>query len=262
MSKISSDSPPEVLDNSQLPLEQKESLLRTKLFIPPNRSSQVPRPRLLEQVSGGLDKALILVSAPAGYGKTSLVSGWLRSLPVASAWLSLDEGDNDPVRFLQYFVTAIQQAVPTPGLDLLALLQMAGSASPGTPLNILINAIAEHAAPFVLVLDDFHLISTQPILEMLAFLLDHRPPQMHLVLLSRTDPPLPLARLRARHQLVDIRADQLRFTAAEIAVFLNKVMGLKLSAEDMAALETRTEGWIAGLQLAALSMQGCKNIHS
>ena len=243
-------------------VEQREPLLRTKLFIPPNRSSQVPRPRLLEQLNGGLDKALILVSAPAGYGKTSLVSGWLCGLRTASAWLSLDEGDNDPVRFLQYFVTAIQQIVRTPGLDLLGLLQTAGSASPGAPLNILINAVAEHAAPFVLVLDDFHLVSAQSILDMLAFLIDHRPPQMHLVLISRTDPPLPLARLRARHQLVDIRADQLRFTSTEIAVFLDEVMGLKLSAEDMAALETRTEGWIAGLQLAALSMQGCKNIHS
>ena len=262
MSKASSDSPPEVLENNPLPLEQKESLLRTKLFIPPHRSSQVPRPRLLEQLNGGLDKALILVSAPAGYGKTSLVSGWLRGIPTASVWLSLDEGDNDPARFLQYFVTAIQQIVPTPGQDLLSLLQTAGSASPGSPLHILINVIAEHAAPFVLVLDDFHLVSTQPILEMLAFLLEHIPPQMHLVLLSRTDPPLPLARLRARYQLVDIRADQLRFTPAEIAVFLNEVMGLRLSAEDVAALEARTEGWIAGLQLAALSMQGCKDIHS
>src|SRR5512136_3471353 len=131
MSKISSDSPPEVLDNSQLPLEQKESLLRTKLFIPPNRSSQVPRPRLLEQLNGGLDKALILVSAPAGYGKTSLVSGWLRGLPTASAWLSLDEGDNDPARFLQYFCTAIQQIAPTPGLDVLNLLQAVEPASSG-----------------------------------------------------------------------------------------------------------------------------------
>ncbi len=262
MASAEPETPNQDEQTNSLTVEQREPLLRTKLFIPPNRSSQVPRPRLIEQLNEGLDKALILVSAPAGYGKTSLVSGWLRSLPTASAWLSLDEGDNDPVRFLQYFVTAIQQVVPTPGLDLLGLLQTAGSASPGARLNILINAIAEHAAPFMLVLDDFHLISAQPILEMLAFFLDRRPPQMHLVLISRTDPPLPLARLRARHLLVDIRADQLRFTSIESAVFLDEVMGLKLSAEDMAALETRTEGWIAGLQLAALSMQGCKNIHS
>jgi LuxR family transcriptional regulator, maltose regulon positive regulatory protein len=262
MSKASSDSTPAEQETSVQSLEQRESLLRTKLFIPPNRSSQVPRSHLLEQLNRGLDKALTLVSAPAGYGKTSLVSSWLRGLPTASVWLSLDEGDNDPARFLQYFVTAIQQIVSTPGQDLLGLLQTAGSASPGSSLNILINVIAEHAAPFVLVLDDFHLIDTQPILEMLTFLLEHIPPQMHLVLLSRTDPPLPLARWRARFQLVDIRADQLRFTPAEIAIFLNEVMGLKLSAEEVAALEARTEGWIAGLQLAALSMQGCKDIHS
>jgi len=261
MSKTSSDSAPEVQDNGQLPLEQKESLLRTKLFIPPNRSSQVSRPRLLEQLNSGLDKALILVSAPAGYGKSSLVSGWLRGISTASAWLSLDEGDNDPARFLQYFVTAIQQIVPTPGLDLLHMLQAVGPASSGAPINVLINVIAEQAAPFALVLDDFHVIHAQPILEMLSFLLEHIPPQMHLVLLSRTDPPLPLARLRVRHQLTDIRADQLRFTPLEMSAFLNDVMGLKLSAGDMAALEARTEGWIAGLQLAALSMQGSKDIH-
>jgi LuxR family transcriptional regulator, maltose regulon positive regulatory protein len=262
VSKASSDSTPEGQENSVLSSEQRESLLRTKLFAPSSRTNQIARPRLLEQVSGGLDKALILVSAPAGYGKTSLISGWLRDIPIASAWLSLDEGDNDPARFLQYFVTAIQQIAPTPGQDLLNLLQAVGPVSSSAQMNVLINVIAEQAPPFALVLDDFHVIHAQPILDMLAFLLEHIPPQMHLVLLSRTDPPLPLARLRVRHQLTDIRADQLRFTSAEIAVFLNEVMGLRVSAEDMTALEARTEGWIASLQLAALSMQGRKDIHS
>jgi LuxR family transcriptional regulator, maltose regulon positive regulatory protein len=242
--------------------EQRAPLLQTKLFAPPLRSNQIARPRLLEQINAGLDKALILVSAPAGYGKTSLVSGWVRELPIASAWLSLDEGDNDPIRFLQYFLTALQPIAPTPDLDLLDMLQGVRPAPLAAPLNILINTLAEHAAPFVLVLDDFHVIHAPPILEMLTFLLEHIPPQMHLVLASRTDPTLPLSRLRVRHQLVDIRADQLRFTSAEIAVFLSEVMGLTLSAEDMTALEARTEGWIAGLQLAALSMQDCKDVHS
>src|SRR3990172_1835833 len=141
---------------------------------------------------------------------------------------------------------------------------MLGGAQPipfNTLMNLLINEIASHAVPFVLVLDDFHLIHSQPILEMLTFLFEHIPPQMRIALLSRTDPPLPLSRLRVLNQLADIRADQLRFTLDEIAICLNEVMGLKLSADDIAALEARTEGWIAGLQLAALSMQGRKDIH-
>lgn len=244
----------------QPPIEQK-SLLETKLFIPPIRLKQVDRPRLIELVNQGMDKALILVSAPAGYGKTTLISGWLRETRVPSAWLSLDEGDNDPIRFLQYSITALQKIIPTIGADLPGMLGGAQPVPFDTFMNLLINEIAKHAIPFVFVLDDFHLINNQPILEMLTFLLEHIPPPMHLVLLSRTDPLIPLSRLRARDQIVDIRADQLRFTLDEIAVFLNEVMGLKLSAGDIAALETRTEGWIAGLQLAALSMQGSKDIH-
>ena len=258
-------SEPEVMEGgeqtNQPPLEQREPLLRTKLFVPPIRANRVSRPRLIEQINNGLDKALILISAPAGYGKTTLVSSWLHETEVPSAWLSLDEGDNDPIRFLQNFIAALQKIIPAIQPDMLSVLPGMQPAPYNAVLNILINEIAEHSASFVLVLDDFHVIHAQPILEMLAFLLEHVPPQMHLLLLSRTDPPLPLFRLRARDQLVEIRAEQLRFTKEEITVFLNEVMELRLSVDDIAAMEARTEGWIAGLQLAALSMQSCKDIH-
>jgi LuxR family maltose regulon positive regulatory protein len=236
-------------------------LLTIKLYVPPPRPTLVLRPRLTAAVSEALTHYLTLVSAPAGYGKTTLVSGWLRETDVPSAWLSLDESDNDPSRFLQYFITALQKIVPTLRADLLGMLQGMRLAPLDTPMNILINGITAHTAPFVLVLDDFHVIHAQPVLEMFIFLLEHMPPQMHLVLLSRTDPPLPLSRLRACNQLVDIRANQLRFTPDEVAAFLNE-MGLKLPADDIAAMEARTEGWIAGLQLAALSLQGCQDTHS
>jgi LuxR family maltose regulon positive regulatory protein len=173
----------------------------------------------------------------------------------------LDEGDNDPARFIEYFITALHRIIPSIPVDLPGRFQGMQPAPFDTLMLLLINEISEQTAPLVLVLDDFHALHAESILEMLAFLLEHMPPQMHLVLLSRIDPPLPLARLRVSNQVVDIRADQLRFTPEEIAVFLNDVMGLKLSADEIAAMEARTEGWIAGLQLAALSMQGSQDVH-
>lgn len=242
--------------------EQREPLLMTKLFVPPPRSNRVKRARLVERINTGLDKALILVSAPAGYGKTTIVSSWLQDAEVLSAWISLDEGDNDPKRFLQYLLTALQKIVPAIQPDLMGVLQGLQPAQSDSLLSIITNEIAGSAAPFVLVLDDFHAVHAQPVLEIITYLLEHAPPQMHLALLSRTDPPLPLSRWRGRGQLVEIRAEQLRFTNEEVAVFLNEVMGLRFSADDVAALEARTEGWIAGLQLAAIASQGCKDIHS
>ena len=209
----------------------------------------------------GLDRALILVSAPAGYGKTTLVSSWLKEKKIPFAWLSLDSGDNDPIRFLQYLIAAMAPFAPDVEAEAPGMLQGIQPAQFETVINLLVNELASIPDPFVLVLDDFHLIQTETVLKILAFLLDHLPPQMHLALITRIDPPLPLARLRARNQLTDIRADQLRFTRDEIAAFLNDVMGLTLSADDLSAMETRTEGWIAGLQLAALSMQSSKDIH-
>jgi LuxR family maltose regulon positive regulatory protein len=241
-------------------------LLQTKLYIPPTRPEIIPRPRLIERMNDGLQRKLTLVSAPAGFGKTTLVSDWLRHLDVPAAWLSLDEADNDPVRFLTYYVAALQtidvQLTPASkiGEEVLGMLQSPQPPPTETILTTLLNEIAALPARIVLILDDYHLIEAQPIHDALIFLLEHLPPQMHLVIATREDPPLSLARLRARGQLIELRAADLRFTTAETAEFLNQMMGLNLSTEDIATLETRTEGWIAGLQLAAISMRGHEDI--
>jgi LuxR family maltose regulon positive regulatory protein len=248
-------------ENGQSILEQNAHLLRTKFFVPPIRSTQIARPRLSDLIHGGLDRALILVSAPAGYGKTTLVSSWLKGTKIPSGWISLDGGDNDPIRFLQYLLAALVSIAPGIEDDLVSMLQGIQPAQFEDVINLLVNELASAPEPFVLVLDDFHVLHSEAVLRMLSYLLEHMPPQMHLAILTRTDPPLPLARLRVRGQLLDIRADQLRFTQDEAAAFLNDVMGLKLSSSDISAMEARTEGWIAGLQLAALSMQGSKDIH-
>ncbi len=237
------------------------TLLATKLHVPLPCQTLVLRPRLTAALSKSLTTGLTLVSAPAGYGKTTLVSSWLRENDISSTWLSLDEGDNDPIRFLQYFIHALQKIVPEIQVDLLGVLQGTQPAPFEALINIIINEIVEHVTPFIFVLDDFHVIHSESVLKILANLLEHLPPQMHLAILARIDPPLPLARMRARNKLTDVRADQLRFSRDEIAAFLNDVMGLALSADDLSAMETRTEGWIASLQLAALSMRSSKDIH-
>jgi len=265
-------------------------VLATKLYIPPPRLKVVLRPHLIERLNEGLavGRKLTLISAPAGFGKTTLVSEWINDLRFTSddlrldtsresqivnrklvlskveaskfkngvAWLSLDEGDNDPGRFLAYLVAALQTVTASVGAGLLSVLQSPQSPPTESILTALLNEIATVPDNFVLVLDDYHVIDAQPVDHALAFLLEHQPPQMHLVIATREDPDLPLARLRARDQLTELRATDLRFTPSEAANFLNQVMGLNLSAEDVAALETRTEGWIAGLQLAALAVQG------
>ena len=235
-------------------------LLTTKLYIPPVRPTLVSRPRLIERLNAGLHRKLTLISAPAGFGKTTMLSEWVAGCRRPVAWLSLDEGDNDPTRFLAYFIAALQTIHKGVGEAALAALQ-----SPQPPpieaiLTALINKIVAVPDHFVLVLDDYHLITAQPIHDALTFLLNHLPPQMHLVIAGRADPPLPLARLRGRGQLTELRAADLRFTPDEAAAFLNDVMGLGLSTEDIAALDASTEGWIAGLQLAALSMRGRKDV--
>lgn len=235
------------------------TILATKLFVPPARETLVARPRLADILSKA--QGFTLVSAPAGYGKTTLVSAWLREAGTPTAWLSLEEADSDPVRFLQYLLTALHDIVSSIHLDLLELVGEIQPASLQALVHILVNEIIKSDSRFVLVLDDFHLIGDPSILAMVACLLDHLPAQqMHLVLITRADPPLPLSRLRVRGQMTEIRAELLRFTPVEIAAFLNGVMGLRLSPEDILAMEARTEGWIAGLQLAALSMQGCKDV--
>ena len=233
-------------------------ILATKLYIPLPRLGIVSRPRLIEQLNIGLRSGhkLTLISASAGFGKTTLVSEWIASCGRPVAWLSLDEGDNDPARFISYLVAALQTLKAGLGEGTLAILQSHQQPQIEMVLTALLNEISSIPDPFLLILDDYHTIDSKPVDEALAFLVENLPPQMHLVIATRADPPLPLARLRVRGQLTELRAADLQFTPAEASEFLNRVMGLNLSDGDVAALESRTEGWIAGLQLAALSMQG------
>ncbi len=243
-------------------------ILATKLFIPPPRPGAVIRRRLLERLDEGLHRKLTLVSAPAGFGKTTLVSEWLATCGQPLAWLSLDEGDNDPARFLAYLVAALQtisaglSSAAGIGEALLGAFQAAQPPPIELILTPLLNQLATMPDHFILALDDYHVIEAAPVDQALTFLLEHLPPQMHLLLSTREDPSIPLARLRATRQLVELRAADLRFTPDETAEFLNQAMNLNLSVDDIAALDTHTEGWIAGLQLAALSMQGCADAAS
>jgi LuxR family maltose regulon positive regulatory protein len=236
-------------------------ILDTKLRALPPRPNAVPRPSLIERLDDGLQSRLILVSAPAGFGKTTMVSEWVagcnrREPDVRPAWLSLDEGDSDSALFLAYLVAALRTVAADVGQGVLGMLQSPQPPPTETMLTALLNEITTLPYGLVLVLDDYHLVDSEPVDQALTFLLEHLPPQMHLVIVTREDPRLPLARWRARGQLTELRAADLRFTPSEAAEFLNRVMGLDLSAEDVTALESRTEGWIAGLQLAALSIQG------
>jgi LuxR family maltose regulon positive regulatory protein len=238
-------------------------ILATKLYIPPPRPQLVPRPRLIERLNEGLSsgRKLTLISAPVGYGKTTMLSEWIPQSERCVTWVSLDEGDNDPVRFWGYFIAALQMLDEGIGRNALALMRTPLLPPMEAILTSLLNEIAAFPDDFALVLDDYHMIDAKPIDEAITFLLEHLPPQMHLVITTREDPNLPLARYRARDQLTELRAADLRFTPSESADFLNQTMGLNLSEEDIASLESRTEGWIAGLQLAALSTQGREDVH-
>ncbi len=232
-------------------------LLRTKLFIPPERSDVIARPRLLQRLDAATRRPLTLIAAPPGFGKTTLLSQWIHSpAQPAVAWLSLDTGDNDPIRFWNYILAALQTRHPQLALDLPGLLRSPQPPPIETLLTVLINELTEISQPFFLILDDYHTIDSSAIHQGIAFLIDHLPPPLHLILISRTDPPLPLAPWRARRQLGELHAADLRFLPEESTAFLNQIMGLGLPADAIAALEARTEGWIAGLQLAALSVQG------
>lgn len=230
-------------------------LLKTKLHIPPARPDLVARPHLIAKLNQGLTRPLILISAPPGFGKTTLLTTWLEQQSLPAAWYSLDERDNDLARFLAYLVAALETVQPDVGRQALARVHGQRKLSLESVMTLLSNDIATMPT-FVLVLDDYHLVELQAIHDAMAFLLDHLPPLMHLVIATRADPPLPLARLRARDQLIELRVPDLRFTLDEAATFLNQHMGLSLTAGQIAALDARAEGWIAGLQLAALSMQG------
>ncbi|MEZ4664564.1 MAG: hypothetical protein R2911_44095 [Caldilineaceae bacterium] len=201
-----------------------------------------------------------LVAAPAGFGKTTLVSEWITQSDQPAAWLSLDDEDNDPARFLTYLVAALRRIHPHVGETTLASLQTPQLPPVIALLTPLLNELSQLSAPFALVLDDYHLITAQPIHDALVFLIEHLPPTLRLIITTRIDPPLPLARWRVRNQLAELRSDDLRFNQVDATAYLNERMGLHLSADEIAALETRTEGWIAGLHLAALSMQGRSDV--
>lgn len=248
--------------------------LTTKFYIPPVRPGSVSRPRLIKQLNaglwrnGGFARRLILISAPPGFGKTELLSEWVSGAERPVAWVSLDRDDNDPTRFWAAFITALQTTQPGIGETALAVLH-SSQATPIKPiLATLINEIAEGPDALTLILDDYHVIESQSIHDDLAFILDHLPPKLHLILSTRVEPLLPLSRLRTRRQLTELRTDDLRFTFDEADAFLNRAMELGLSDEDVLALTVRTEGWIAGLQMAALalqrtlSMHGRKGVHS
>ena len=238
--------------------EMATPLLKTKLYIPSPRPNLVPRPRLIERLNAGLRRRLTLISAPAGFGKTTLLSEWAAGCGRPVAWVSLDKGDNDPSRFLVYFIAALRMVREELGETGLAMLQSPQLPPVESVLTTLINeiAVASGQGQFALVLDDYHTIKSQSIHNALTFLLDHLPPQMHLVIATRADPPLPLPRLRVQGELTELRITDLRFNDDEVAAFFNKVMDLGLSTDDIAALASRTEGWAAGLQVAALSLQG------
>ena len=233
-------------------------LLTTKLYIPPQRPNQVLRPRLMTRMEDALrlQHRLTLVSAKAGSGKTTLVSEWLHQQERPATWLSLDANDNDPRRFFRYLTVALHLLEIEIGQAVLSQLEAPQLPQAEVLVAELINEVATHPIPFLLVLDDYHLIQNEWIHQAVGFLAEHQPPEMHLVLITRADPPLPLARLRGRGQVAEIRDHDLRFTAEEAAQFLNEVMALGLPAEAISTLEWRTEGWIAGLQMAAISMQG------
>lgn len=237
-------------------------ILATKLYIPPPSPKVISRTRLSDRLNEGLSAGhkLTLISAPAGFGKSTLVSEWLPQCGQPAVWVSLDENDHDPARFWTYFISALQKVSPNMGVSLLEILQTPQAASIEVLLTALLNEVAALPMQLTLVLDDYHIIDNRQVDEALAFFIEYLPPQIHLVITTREDPALPLHRLRARGQLTELRAANLRFTPSEAAEFLNQLMGFHLTGQEVEALETRTEGWIAGLQLAALSMKGNQDV--
>src|SRR6266566_3479692 len=248
------DLPPASLRTQRDPLH---SLLATKLHVPRLRAQFIRRSHLVERLQQGMERALTLVSAPAGFGKTTLVAQWLAESSTPVAWLSLEPEDNEPVRFLSYLIAALQRLDPQVGAAMLPLLQAPRPAPLERVMALVINELMAGAArDFALVLDDYHVITAEAIHRALIFLLGHLPSHMHLIIATRADRSLLLVGLRARGQLTEVRAADLRFATDEVSAFLREVMELDLEAWAIAALERRTEGWVVGLQLAALSLQG------
>lgn len=247
--------PPQVR-TGQEPASPEQNLLATKLYVPRARRRLVARPALLSRLDAGMTGDLTLVSAPAGFGKTTLVAAWAGASQRPVAWLSLDAADNDPSRFLGYLVAALRTVDPRLGADLLAALQSLRPVDSAASLTGLLNEITAREEPLALVLDDYHLIEDEAVHAAVRFLIDNMPAQMHLVICTREDPPWPLGRLRAGGRVREIRGRDLRFSLAETADFCNEVMGLGMSPQEIDILDARAEGWVAGLQLAALSLQG------
>jgi LuxR family maltose regulon positive regulatory protein len=246
-----------ITDPSARPGASRDPLLFTKLQVPRPRAQLVPRSHLTLQLNQGMACALTLVSAPAGFGKTTLLAQWLAERNAPAAWLQLSPDDNDSVRFLSYLIAALQTVDAHLGVTALELLRMQQPPSPETVVALLTHDLLRSPAEDVaLVLDDYHVITTEPIHRTLTALIEHLPAMLHLVLSTRADPPLPLARLRAHGQLIEVRANELRFSTEEASAFLRTIIEVDLPPEQIAVLERRTEGWIAGLQLAALSLQG------
>ena len=235
-------------------------MLLTKLHIPPAGNNVVHRTELFEKLNSGLSRKLILVSAPAGYGKTTLLSDWIIQNKIPAAWLSLDNGDNDPAVFLSYVISGIQSIYKEFGQSALRLLNSPNSPSVESIAGLLINEVIDIGQNFLLVLDDFHLITSGEVSKLVTYLLDHIPGNIHIVILTRSDPALSVSRLRSQHQLVELRSSDLSFSVNDISILFNKRLKLGLSVDDVYSLESKTEGWVAGLQLTALSMSGREDI--
>ena len=235
-------------------------MLLTKLHIPPAGNNVVHRSGLFEKLNSGLSRKLILVSAPAGYGKTTLISDWISQKKIPVAWLSLDNGDNDPAVFLSYVISGIQSIHKEFGQSAQRLLTSPNSPSVESIASLLINEVLNIDQNILLVLDDFQLITSSEVLKLVAYFLEHIPGNIHIAILTRSDPALSVSKLRSQHQLVELRSSALCFSANDISILFNKRMKLGLSVDDVYNIETKTEGWIAGLQLTALSMSGREDI--
>jgi len=233
-----------------------EQLLTTKLYIPKLNVDLVSRPRLYACLDEGLVRKLTLISAPTGFGKSTLVTGWLSERSHHAAWLSLDLGDNDPVRFWSYLIAAIQTIQPQIGVEAYQIVSASHLRKAELVAISLINDITQLAQDLIVVLDDYHVIDAGQVHESLSYLLDHQPPNLHIILITRVDPSISLARLRVHSQLIEIRAEDLQFSLEETAALFNEKMGLNLNSEQIEALNTHTESWVVGLQLAALSLKG------